>query len=525
MTTPPLYDHAGRPVRPAVPARAPQTASMGWLRREFGDHPARGLTPARLARIMAEAEEGDLAAQARLAADMEERDAHIFAEAAKRKRAVLSAGWSLDPPADASAAERDAAAETEAALRALDADTLLLNLAEALLPGYSAIELEWTRTGGRWLPGAAHARPADWFMARPEDRDALRLRSRDGRGEPLRPLGWIVHRHRALSGYVGRSGAVRVLALPYLFRHYAARDLAEFLDVYGLPMRLGAYPPDASEDEKSALMRAVVGIGHHAAGIIPDGMRIDFHQAADGAADPFMAMLGWAERAISKALCGATLTSQTDDGSGAYALGKVHETAFDELVRSDLRQYARTLAGQLLAPIFALNWPGLRPPAWTFDYEDPEDIALYAEALPKLLAAGMKIPARWARDALRIPAPEPGEEILAAPATPAPVPASVPVHARSMPVRASVAADPPPDPQDPQDAQTETLAQTADRALAEETLAAIRDLVDSAESLPALRDALAAAWPNLPADRFAETMAQALAAAHLAGRYEILEGL
>ncbi|MCW7224647.1 DUF935 family protein [Escherichia coli] len=39
------------------------------------------------------------------------------------------------------------------------------------------------------------------------------------------------------------------------------RDLAEFLEVYGLPMKVGKYPSGATPEQKSALMRAVMDIG------------------------------------------------------------------------------------------------------------------------------------------------------------------------------------------------------------------------------------------------------------------------
>ncbi|MCO7025451.1 DUF935 family protein, partial [Vibrio paracholerae] len=95
------------------------------------------------------------------------------------------------------------------------------------------------------------------------------------------------------SGYLSRRGLVRVLAWPFLFKNYSVRDLAEFLEIYGLPIRLGKYPEGATEKEKATLLRAVMSIGHNAGGIIPKGMDIDFQNAADGQSDPFMAMISW----------------------------------------------------------------------------------------------------------------------------------------------------------------------------------------------------------------------------------------
>ncbi len=61
----------------------------------------------------------------------------------------------------------------------------------------------------------------------------------------LRPFGWISHTGKAKSGYLSRTGLIRVLAWPYLFKNYSVRDLAEFLEIYGLPLRVGKYPDGA----------------------------------------------------------------------------------------------------------------------------------------------------------------------------------------------------------------------------------------------------------------------------------------
>ena len=36
----------------------PQTARLGWVSREWAEHPSRGLTPQRLHRILEDAEQG-----------------------------------------------------------------------------------------------------------------------------------------------------------------------------------------------------------------------------------------------------------------------------------------------------------------------------------------------------------------------------------------------------------------------------------------------------------------------------------
>jgi len=137
-----LYDHMGNPVRPSELASEPQTSRVGYLAQEFADHPSRGLTPAKLARILEDAERGDLTSQARLGEDMEEKDAHIYAELSKRRRCLLGVDWRLEPPREASQREKDDTARVEEIIRALDWENIVYDAAAAVLYGYSCQEIE-----------------------------------------------------------------------------------------------------------------------------------------------------------------------------------------------------------------------------------------------------------------------------------------------------------------------------------------------------------------------------------------------
>lgn len=520
-----LLDHHGRPIRRQELAGEPQTASVAHLHREFADHPSRGLTPAKLARILEDAEQGDLTAQARLGEDMEEKDAHLYAELSKRRRALLGLDWDLQPPEDATARERREASRVEAMIRDLDWETIVYDAAAAILHGYSCQEIDWERRGGEWRPRAISYRQPDWFMVQQQARDTLRLRSADGLGEALRPWGWIVHVHKAKSGYLARGGLARVLAWPYLFRNYSARDMAEFVEIYGLPLRLGKYPAGANEQEKATLMKAVVNIGHAAAGIIPQGMELEFQEAAQGASDPFMAMINWAESSMSKAILGGTLTSQTgESGGGSYALGEVHNEVRHDILRSDARQIARSLTQSLVEPLVRLNTRLTRMPHFRFDTEQPEDLKAYAEALPKL-AAVMRIPARWAHDKLRIPEPEGDEAVLTA-AAPSPrgLPAALSDRRGALPPAPALpraAARSAPD-----DGLVGDWAARLEREGAEafdNLLAPVRSLLDSVGSLEELRERLADVYDDMPEEQLGALLQRALAAAELAGRDDVAE--
>lgn len=502
-----ILDWRGQPIM-VKQLQEEQTARVGSLNSEYANHPTRGLTPGRLASILQNAEQGDILDQCDLFEDMEEKDAHIFAELSKRKRALLGLDWELVAPRNASAAEIRATEQLTEWLRDMDDfEDMLFDIADAIGVGFSQLELEWRREDGRLMPTARH-RPPRWFTVDSNDRNRLLLRTQDGRGEPLWPAGWISHQHKAKSGYLSRAGLMRVLAWPFLFKNYSVRDLAEFLEIYGLPVRLGTYPAGASDQEKATLLRAVVGIGHNAAGIIPEGMEIDFKDAAKGASDPFQAMMAWCEGAISKAVLGGTLTTTAEATGMGSGMGDVHNEVRHDLLVSDGRQIASTLSRDLIWPMTALNIGGIdarRAPRFRFLTEEDEDLKARAERDKTLFEIGYSL------------TPEKVEEIYGEGYVPTQKPATPPGTGAAL--AALAATDQP----DTADHLADNLDAAAGPALAA-LVAPIRRLVMTANSLEEVRDRLFDLYQDLPSDQLAALMAQAMATAQLAGMAEVEDG-
>lgn len=393
-----------------------QTSKVASLHREFADHPSRGLTPSKLARIMNDAEQGDLIAQCDLFEDIEEKDGHVMAELGKRKRALLGLDYSVQPAINASSEEEKTAELIDSIVQEIpDFEDIILGMAESIGYGYSCLEIEWLYTD-YWRPVAVHLRPHRWFTIDPEKRNELRLRDNGTQyGQELNKFGWIHHIHKAKSGDVTRNGLFRALAWPFLFKSRSVNDLAEFLEIYGLPVRVGKYPPGADEEKQDMLLRALVSMGHNAAGIIEEGMDIEFMEAAKGQSDPYKAMIEWCEKTQSKAILGGTLTSQADGASSTNALGNVHNEVRRDLMEADAKQIASTLSRDLVKAICTLNGfclNGERHPRFVFDTKDVEDLHLFAESIPKLVESGVQIPLHYANDKLGIPVPEEGEAVL-----------------------------------------------------------------------------------------------------------------
>lgn len=497
-----------------------ERAMIGYLSRELAEHPSKGLTPTKLYAILEAAESGDLRQQHALFADMEEKDPQIGSDLAKRRQAAAELEWQIVPPEGASRIEKTAAEQASEVFGALEVEDLIIDLGDGIGHGWVNLELPWTRDGA--LRAIEQPRWVDhtWFQLHSERRDELRLRDGSVDGEALWPLGWLQHRHHAKSGYVSRLGLHRTLVWPFLFQNHALGDLAELLDILGIPARLGRYPRGASEAEKSTLLRAVVSLGHRAAGIIPEGMAIEYLEAAKADGQGYQIMLDWCERAKSKAILGGTLTTGTDSGSGAYALGAVHERGLGSLIASDARQYAGTIRRDLLFPLAALNFGIERPqraPRFYLDLGETEDFGVLKDALPVFVDLGARIPRWWLHEKTGIPEAGESEAVLARPAATAvgsPLPPAAPLR------QAALAQSPPADVPDTPEMQSARLSREAG-PLVEAMLGAIRRELDAATDLDAFNARLVALYPELSTADLTALLGQAFMAAELAGRAEV----
>ncbi|RSN77907.1 DUF935 domain-containing protein [Acinetobacter haemolyticus] len=387
---------------------APQTADIGWINQQ--EHPALGLTPQRMAQLLIAAESGDLTAQADLGADMEERDGHIYSELDKRKQAVKSLDWQVKPPKNASEQEKKIAAEVHEWIDDIDDfETIVFDALDAIGHGYSCQTIEWERVGNLILPASFEHCLAREFKTTLNQPNEIRLNDGSIDGAEFWDYGWLNHYHKAKSGYIARSGLHRVLCYPYLFKNYGIRDVLEFLEIYGLPIRVGSYPAGATKEEKWTLLKAVLSIGRDAGGIIPQGMKIDFQNAASGDTDNHMGFIKWCEQTQSKIIVGGTLLSQADGKTSTHAQSKTHEVQFQTLIKSDAKQLARSITGTLIDYLMRLNFPHItkdRYPKFKFDTTDIEDIETFSKSLPELVDVGLQIPLAWVHEKLGIPMPD-----------------------------------------------------------------------------------------------------------------------
>ena len=408
----------GQPVRKQELTREVGRPTLTGVRQVWhGETIASGLTPQRLAALLRSTAEGSQRNYLTLAEEMKERDTHYAAVLGVRKRAVSGIEPAVEAASD-DAADQKLADAVRDLIRKPPFGEMLDDSLDALGKGYSAVEIIWDRSASEWRPARYEWRDPRFFVFDLEDGRTLRLldEADSYRGVALAPYKWIVHVPRLKSGLPLRGGLARLVALAYMVKAYAITDWTAFAEVFGMPLRLGRYGPNATEDDIRTLISAVANLGTDAAAVLPDTMRIDFTEPGNrtGGGGLFERLAVYLDKQVSKAVLGQTMTS--DDGS-SRAQAQVHDAVRGDILRSDARQLANTLNRDLVRPFIDLNHgPQKQYPRLLLPLNEPEDIAALVNALAKLVPMGLKVEASVIRDKLGLPDPEAGADVLVSPA-------------------------------------------------------------------------------------------------------------
>lgn len=413
----------GKPIRKQELTKEIARASLTGVRNvwSFGSV-ASGLDPERLASILRSAAEGDHNAYITLAEEMEERDPHYSSVLGTRKRAVSGLDPMVESATDEQADIKIADAVREMTLRPQFGE-MVDDLLDAIGKGFAVDEIMWDRSGREWWPERYEWRDQRFFRFDRVTGRQLRLLSDENtfEGEPLEQFKFIAHVPRLKAGLPIRNGVARLVATAYMCKAFAITDWMAFAEIFGMPLRVGRYGPNATKDDIQTLINAVANIGSDAAAVLPDGMKIEFEKngTSSGGEKLFEGLATYLDKQVSKAVLGQTMTS--DDGS-SKSQAEVHDEVRGDIKLADIKQLQNTINAQLVKPFVDLNF-GVqkRYPRVLFPVHEAEDIKALSEAINLLVPIGLEVEESFMRDKLGIPDPAKGAKLLR-PATQVPAP-------------------------------------------------------------------------------------------------------
>lgn len=411
-----LYDQFGNPIEMRKLTQELAAPTLAGVRSIWTNQVASGLTPARLARILRAAADGDHDDYLVLAEEMEERHLHYYAELSKRKLAVSRLDITVEAASDEKR-DQDLADAVRSLVRRPGIRALLKNLLDGIAKGYSVTEILWDRSSPQWMPSFKWRDPR-FFLWDRDTRSELRLKDEANiaEGVPLPPYKFIVHVPILKSGIPIRGGLARLAAWAFMCSSYTVKDWMAFAEVFGMPLRLGKYHAGADPKDIDILKMAVANLGSDAAAVFPDSMMIELIEAAKaaGANDFYKILAVYLDEGISKAILGQI--SSSGGTPGKLGEEKLQAEVRDDIRDDDAEQLAETLNRDLARPFIDLNFgPQENYPSICLRAVEQEDIKTLSEALEILVPMGLEVEQSVVRDKLGLPDPAKGAKILVAP--------------------------------------------------------------------------------------------------------------
>lgn len=433
----------------------------------------------------------------------------------QRRLAVVSREWVVEPGGP-SRLDRKAADFMREQLNNIRWDAVTNKALYGVYYGFAVAECMYARDGATIALEGVRVRRQKRFRFDAQGRPRLRtLSSDDGIFLPPRKF-WTFSTGADSDDEPYGLGLAHWLYWPTFFKRNSLRIWLTMLDKFAVPTAVGKYPAGADEATKRKLLAACMAVRNATGIAIPEGMLLELLEAKRSGALDGAPLYDRMNSAISKVTVGQTMT--TDDGS-SQSQAVVHMQVRDDLVKADADLVCESW---IMGPgrwLTEWNFPGAAVPR-VWRRVDTPDLASLASIDKSLFDIGFKPTLNRIQTTY-------GEDYEEK-APPAPPPGPLP------PVDPT--AGPTPTPADPaftdqQDAaddlagQLRTLAAPLIGKWVAQISTAIDEVIAAGGGMPELVERMIALYPSLSDAELGQLIAQAMTAADLTGRVELLDGV
>ncbi len=448
----------------------------------------------------------------------------------QRQLAVTQCEWQVDAGGDRPIDE-EAAEFMRQQLHKVGWDNVTSKMHFGLFYGYAVAEIIYKREGSRVVIDAIKVRNRRRFRYGKEGDLRLLTMQQMFEGTPCEaPYFWDFCCGADNDDEPYGLGLAHWLYWPVLFKRNGIKFWLIFLEKFGMPTAVGKYDADATPVEKSRLLAAARALQIDSGIIMPKEMELALLEAARSGTADYKALQDQMDAVIQKVVLGQTASTQGTPGKMGNE--NLQSDVRDDIIKADADLICESWNTGPAVWLTQWNFPGAATPRVYRVTEEPEDLDARAKRDETLSKIGFKRTLAYMQQTYGgdfeiapavVPALPPG-----AVATPSAISDAsfadagrtvVQLLHRHYPAAFADGGVLPPDPSAPMARQLDrTLAKTGTQWIAQ-----IRAVVERAESMEQLQEAIMALAPDMSLDDYAAAMADAMTAATLAGRYDVLQ--
>lgn len=254
--------------------------------------------------------------------------------------------------------------------------------------GFQPIEIIWAKSAGYILPKDLIPKNPEWFVWDNDSNLRLLTNGNSLIGEELPDKKFLTPTFNDINNNYYNPYGDRLLSScfwPVTFKKSSFKWWVTFGEKYGIPYLVGKMP-NSQIDQKDDMIEQLQNMVMDAVAVVSEDSQIDIVGASSGHnnAKVFQDLINLCDEAISKALLGQTLSTDSGNGSGSYALGKVHASVREDIVLSD-KKIVENTHNKLIRWIVELNF-GANVECPKFVMYNEEDVDLTLAQRDEILA-------------------------------------------------------------------------------------------------------------------------------------------
>lgn len=454
-------------------------------------------------------------------------DPEVKSTFSQRQLAVTQCEWEVTPGGDRPIDE-EAAEFLRQQLHRIGWDNITTKMLMGVFFGYAVAEIIYKPDGGRIVIDAIKVRNTRRFRYGKEGDLRLLTMQNMHEGIPAEaPYFWNFSCGAYNDDEPYGLGLAHWLYWPVLFKRNGIKFWLIFLEKFGMPTAVGKYDATATSEEKTKLLQAARAIQTDSGIIMPKEMELDLLEAARSGTPDYKTLHDVMDATIQKVVLGQTASTQGTPGK--LGNDNLQADVRKDIIKADADLVCESFNIGPVRWLIEWNFPGAAIPRVSRVTEEPEDLDARAGRDEKVSKLGFKPTLKHIQDTYggdwvesNPPAPNPADAL-----TPSAISDASFAQAGRTVVELlqrhhaaafadAALADP-----------AVLMAQQLNRTLAPvggQWVDQIRDLVNTTDSLESLYDQVLALAPDMDLEAFAKAKADALTAATLAGRYDLLPG-
>lgn len=428
----------------------------------------------------------------------------VFSALQQRRLAMVAAETEVIPGGDRRP-DKNAAAFVEQLLRHIDWDSVSARMHFGIYYGLAVAECLWTTDGAQIIPEAIKVRDRRRFCYD----GAMRLRlmtatnAQPGELLPERKF-WAFRTGADHDDDPYGIGLAHWLYWPVTFKRAGIKFRLIAAEKFGSPTATGFFPLGTSKEDQDKLLVTLSKIRTEAGLVLPDGMRIELLEAQRSGSD-YEELCRYMDQAINRVIL--SQLAATDSTASKLAVSIEEPATWQRLIKADADLVCESFNNAIVRWLCDWNFPGAAYPQIWRRTEPGDDLAQRSEIEERIYKVGYRptlaqIQNEYDGEWEPVPAAVSATPSVAG-ATPAPLAFAAGDVASTGPMAPII----------------DRLGQDAAPLMAA-LLEPVRQLLATAPDLETFQARLLALYPDLQASDFATLMAQALAVADAAGRFE-----